>query len=453
MRYPAGVVLKNAIHGALHVTIPDAATALGAIVVKLRGKTYQLYKRVPKRYAVVEPRTFVWLSLHTDSLSVANSKADVAWSHLVEAWEARLAGDNADAEQRIDAAKELAAIRGFRYLDAAKVAAGPLRELVGRVQSIPERVGIPDRIEAAAVLGGAQSVGLTINRALDLYWTLAADKTLGKSDDQLRRWKNPRFKAIKNLVKVVGDKEISNITPDDMLDFRHWWYERMEGEGLSANAANKDLIHLGDVLRTVNRMKRLGLDLPLSGLSFKEGDARPRPPFSVNWIKRKLLAPGALDGLNDHARGIVMAMVNTGARPSELAALTPACIRLDAEVPHISIEAVGRQLKSGNARRVIPLLGVSLDALRAFPDGFERYRGSSASLSATVNKFLRMNALLETEQHSLYGLRHSFEDRLLAAGVDERIRRDLFGHALNRERYGAGASLEQLRDVVQPAAL
>ena len=288
---------------------------------------------------------------------------------------------------------------------------------------------------------------------LEQYWTLAADKTLGKSEDQLRRWKNPRLKAIKNFVDVISDKLISDITADDMLDFRQWWFDRIENDGLTTNAANKDLIHLGDVLKTVNKMKRLGLVLPLGGLSFKLDEAGKRPPFSVGWIKDKILAPDALDGLNSEARAILLAMVNTGARPSELAGLTSECIRLDVNVPHISIEPVGRQLKSKNARRVIPLLGVSLEALRAFPDGFPRYRGSSASLSATVNKFLRTNGLLETDQHSLYGLRHAFEDRLLAAGVDERIRRDLFGHSLNRERYGAGASLEHLQKVVQPVAL
>jgi len=321
------------------------------------------------------------------------------------------------------------------------------------VKAVPLRDDVPDRIEAAAVLGGAQGVGLTVTKALDHYWTLAADKTLGKSDDQLRRWKNPRIKAINNFLAVVGDKAIADITADDMLDFRQWWFERIEGDGLSTNAANKDLIHVGDVLKTVNRMKRLNLDLPVSGISFKKGEAQTRPPFSVTWIKDKFLAPDALLGLNDQARAILLVMVNTGARASELAALTSEYIRLESEVSHISIEAVGRQLKSANARRVIPLLGVSREAVRAFPDGFDRYRGSSATLSGTINKYLRDNGLLETDRHSLYGLRHAFEDRLLAAGVDERIRRDLFGHALKRERYGAGASLVQLRDVVQPAAL
>ncbi|WP_336247115.1 hypothetical protein [Octadecabacter dasysiphoniae] len=121
-------------------------------------------------------------------------------------------------------------------------------------------------------------------------------------------------------------------------------------------------------------------------------------------------------------------------------------------MPHISIEPEGRQLKSQYARRVIPLVGVSLEAFRAFPEGFPRYR-DSATLSATINKYLRGNGLLETPQHSLYSLRHAFEDRMLAAGIDDRIRRDVFGHRLNRERYGKGATLEHLATLMRGIAL
>jgi hypothetical protein len=58
----------------------------------------------------------------------------------------------------------------------------------------------------------------------------------------------------------------------------------------------------------------------------------------------------------------------------------------------------------------------------------------------------------QTEDHTLSPLRHSFEERMLAAGVDESIRRDLFGHSLNRKRYGAGASVEHKLRVVQSVA-
>jgi len=164
------------------------------------------------------------------------------------------------------------------------------------------------------------------------------------------------------------------------------------------------------------------------------------------------LASGALGGLNTEARCIVLGMVNTGYRPSEGAALLGAHINLAAAVPHISIEADGRHLKSKHAKRVIPLTGVSLEAFRQCPDGFPRYR-DNPSLSATVNKFMRENGLMETPGHTLYSMRHAFEDRMLAAGVDERIRRDLFGHSLGRERYGHGATLEHLQTIVQAIAL
>lgn len=417
-----------------------------------RASTFHLRKRVPLRYRRVEPRVTVWISLHTDSESVAKSKAPIAWQHLIEAWEAKLAGDTGDAERRFEAARELAAARGYRYMPAPQVATLPREELLARIEAIPIRNDAPDKREAAAILGGTPEPKITVSRALELYWTLAADRAMGKSEDQIRRWKNPRKKAVANFIAVVGDKALADISGDDMLDFRQWWLEKMESEDLTPNSANKDLIHLGDVMKTINKLKRLGLVLPLTDLSFKEGEKRQRPPFSVKWIKDKLLAPGALAGLNTEARCIVLGMVNTGYRPSEGAALTAAQIRLDHKVPHISIEPVGRQLKSAYARRVIPLAGVSLDAFRECPKGFPRY-ADNPGLSATVNKFLRSNGLMETPDHVLYSLRHSFEDRMLAAGIDDRIRRDLFGHTLTRERYGHGASLEHLAQAIQALAL
>jgi len=426
--------------------------AVAAEVPVWRGSSFYLKKRVPKRYAAIEPRAAVWISLHTDSETVARTKAPIAWQHLVDGWEARLAGNSDDAEERFAAARSLAAARGFRYMTADQVAKLPKEERLARIEAIPVLGDKPDRPTAAAMLGGVGEPAITVTRALELFWSLAADRALGKSEDQLRRWKNPRKKAIANFVDVIGDKPIGDITIHDMLDFRQWWLDKITTDGLTPNSANKDLVHLADTLKTVNRMKRLQLVLPLSDLAIKEGQPRIRPPFSVKWIKSKLLHPDALRGLNKEARCILLGMINTGFRPSEGAGLLPHHIRLDVEVPHIAIEPEGRQLKNNNSRRVIPLVGVSLAAFRECPEGFPRYR-KSPSLSATVNKYLDENGLLETPEHSLYGLRHSFEDRMLAAKVDERIRRDLFGHGLDRERYGSGAKLLHLAKVIQEFAL
>lgn len=241
-------------------------------MLRRRGKGVYLYRRVPKRYESVETRRHIWLSLRTDSMSEAKGKAGPAWQQLIAGWEAKLSGDTSDAEKRFASARELAAVRGFRYQPVDTVAKMKIDELLDRVEAVPVRTGHPDMIEAAALLGGVEKPKITVSRALDLYWELAREKTIGKSADQLRKWKNPRIKAVRVFIEVVGDKDIAAITGDDMLDFRAWWLDRIENEGLKPSSANKDLIHLGDVLKTVNKMKRLNLVLPLSDLSFKEGE-------------------------------------------------------------------------------------------------------------------------------------------------------------------------------------
>ena len=416
-----------------------------------RGNIYQLVRRVPRRYRSVETREQVWISLHTDSESLARMKAPAAWAEMTQAWEAKLRGDSSDAEARFDAARELAATRGFRYMPAARVAKLPTEELLQRVEAVSASKGEPDQREAAAFLGAVAEPSITVSRALTLYWSLAKAKSLGKSPAQIRKWESPIKQAIRDFIEVVGDKPISEITRDDVRAFRDWWLERVEIEDLHPSTANKNMDHFGKVLKLVNEEKRLGLLLPLGKLRLEEGEKNTRPPFSVGWIKGRLLAPGALDGLDPEARAILLVMVNTGARPSEVAALRSSTIRLEDDAPHISIQPDARRLKTKHARRVIPLTGVSLDALKGFPDGFPRYR-SYQGLSKVVSDYLTAHSLRETPAHSLYSLRHSFEDRMLKAGIDERIRRDVMGHRLGRERYGDGASLEDLHRLFQAIA-
>lgn len=95
-----------------------------------RGKTYHLRRRVPAQYATVEPRQAIYVSLHTDSETIAVQKAPLVWQSQLEAWEAKLAGDTDDAERRFEAAKALARTRGFRYLPAPTVAKLPRDELL-----------------------------------------------------------------------------------------------------------------------------------------------------------------------------------------------------------------------------------------------------------------------------------------------------------------------------------
>lgn len=132
-------------------------------------------------------------------------------------------------------------------------------------------------------------------------------------------------------------------------------------------------------------------------------------------------------------------MTYTGYRPSEAAGLTAERIGLDNNVPQILIAPDDtRLIKNKTSKREVPLTGVSLEVFHKFPSGFPHYREKPASLSATVNKFLRSNRLMETERHVMHSHRDSFEDRMLRGRIDERISRELMGHSLGRQKYGEG---------------
>lgn len=427
------------------------------MAIVLRNKRYHLVQEVPKRFKGVEPRRLIWQSLHTDSESEARTKAAVASEQLLAGWQLLLDGDSDEAARRFAAVKRIAARRRIEYLPAELVAELPLEERLKRVEEISIFQGSPNRVEARAFLGGVREPGVTINKALAVFWeqeTPSAQMSL----DQIRKWKNPKIKAVKNLISQIGDKDISAITRADMVKFRDWWRDKMKTENLVANSANKDFIHVGHILRIANARLGLGLEDHLRKIlesnSFKDdkGDERDRPPFSDKWIREIILKQGVLDGLNIEARCIMLAMINTGARPSEIAGLLPEHIRLDGKVPYISIEPVGRQLKNHQSKRQIPLTGVSLEAIKTCPHGFPTYRGKD-TFSATINKFMRSNRLMESDQHVLYSLRHSFEDRMIAGEFDDRMRRQLFGHKLDREKYGKGPTLEHMHAKLQAIAI
>ncbi|WP_378943090.1 DUF6538 domain-containing protein [Paracoccus sp. R86501] len=426
------------------------------ITIILRDNTWHIRKRVPVRFANVEKRTIIHVSLHTDSKSAAQDKAARVWNEMIEAWEAKQHGHNGHSEERFEAARRLAQLRGVRYMSASEVAALPLEEILQRVEGVRDGARRFDQKEADALLGLAPAPELRVSKALTLATEVCAEDLHGKSEDQIRRWKGPRQRATKNFIEVMGDKPINEITTEDLFIFRKWWVDRVMRDEAKPDTANKDFTHLLGLWKRVARSKGIGLSFTTEGLMLRTDKEKDdvRPPFSREWITDKLLAPGALEGMNTDARLILIGMINTGYRPSEGAGLMRDEIRLDGNVPHILIQKnTNRLLKNAHSKRMIPLTGVSLDAFKQARDGFPRYSRNAASLSATVNKFLRGNKLLQSEDHSMYSLRHAFEDRMLTAGIDERVRRDMLGHALGRERYGSGGDLKFLLEQVAKAAI
>lgn len=405
-----------------------------------RGGVFYFVKRVPLEVAALDPRGTVRISLRTRECILARQKAAALEGELVAYWEALAAGREPSARMTREMLVALARARGIVYRAAGDPVDGPFEEILRRISRLERRDD-----QAAVTAEGGEINPLSLSEAFEDYLGQVADRLVAKSPAQRRRWELPRRRALGNLIEVVGDKPLAELTRDDALAFRDWWAKRLRSSGLKAHSANKNLTHLADFVNTLDRLRRLELGEPFARLKFVEKDGSRRQPFPTEWIRDRLVAPGALDGLNDQACDAFLALVETGLRPAEVLNAAPEDIVLDAEVPHLRIRpqwgARRSEIKNRPSERDVPLLGVSLEAMRRHPAGFPRYHDKAGSWSALVNKVLRARGLLPSEAHSAYSLRHSFEDRLTAVDCPERVKADLMGHALGRVRYGAGPSL------------
>jgi hypothetical protein len=276
-------------------------------------------RRVPLRFREVEPRVHVSISLHTDSEKTAREKAAVVWAEMIDAWEAKLDGATDEGAKRLAAAKRLAQRRGRTYYPVDQVAKLPLDEFLARIEAVVNKRGEIDLAEAEALLGGVPVPTMSVTDALDEFWKIEAIRFKGKSEDQIRRAKNPRIKAITNFATAVGDKPYLEVTTADLQTFKRWWKAKILAESLTANSANKDFTYLTSTLRAIasdaGALDRIQWDT--RGLTLPQDEKKTRRAFSTGWISDKLLAPGALAGLNGEARAILLGMVNTGYRPSE----------------------------------------------------------------------------------------------------------------------------------------
>mgnify|MGYP005997330357 CR=1 FL=1 len=163
---------------------------------------------------------------------------------------------------------------------------------------------------------------------------------------------------------------MAEISRGDALDFRSWWSERVLEDGIQIGTANKDIGHLNKMLRTLDRQHRLGLDPVFSQLRIEGEEARSRAAFEASFVATRILADGALDGLNPEAKAIVHLMAETVLRVSEAVNPDAATIKLDHPVPHVQVRPNGRKLKTPQSQRDIPLVGAALAAMRDHSDGY-----------------------------------------------------------------------------------
>lgn len=422
-------------------------------LIERAGKFY-FNRRIPEPYRKYDNRGAIRFSLKTTDYKTACRRALAENDRLEAYWRTLIHSGQAAAEKEYLALTERAKTLGFSYYPTQALTAFDIEVILKRLFHIEDQKY--NEKHAEAVLGKAPPPVLKLDQVIDRYFELARDAVLNKSPNQVRKWENPRKKAMANFIKCIGNKAVNELTREDTLKFRDWWIERIKNEKLVIASANKDLIHVKTMVTALADNLKIEIDTAhlFKKLIIVGDDSEKRLPFETSFIVNTLLNPQNLKGLNEQARWALYAFAETGAGLNELTGLLPEDIVLNADIPYIHIRArKGRSLKTKFRNRVIPLVGFALDAFKACPRGFEQYRDRPDSLSTLMSKYLRDNDLLPTQQHTIYSLRHSFQDRLLAVNTPDRIQADLMGHKFNRPQYGEGATLMHKREWMEKVAL
>ena len=439
----------------------------GSVIVRdvdryliLRGGRWHYVRRVPKHVTHIDSRGTVRTSLKTKSKDVARLRRDALEESDDNYWALLVLDGGATPRKKMDsrysAAKSRAMALGFVYKDALSISNEPLEGLLRRVETLEsDDRGVTSKRDVEALLGGVDAPIVLISEALEIYISeISPDHLKGKSVKQKKAWEKAPRRAVQGFIDLIGDKAFSSITRKDTVKYRDWWRDRVTGAGkspaMSGNSANREIGNLRRMFRLYHsRIGQHDIQNPFRDLSFsdRKSDKKQVPPFETEFISGTILKRPALDGLNGEAALIMLALIETGCRPSEICNLLPEHIMLDHAVPHIRItHREDRAIKTDSSVRDIPLVGVSLAAIKCAPEGFKRYRDNEDNLSAVLMKHFRTRKLFPTGAHRIYSFRHSFEKRMLEAGIDYGLRCLLMGHTVSRPEYGDGGKLSFRRD-------
>lgn len=419
----------------------------------LRNGYYTYKRRVPASVGSIDPRyPIIRQALGTKDIGEARIKRDAFERADDELWASYCqGGDSRSAEARYQSVVSRAAALGFTYRHMSSILVEESGDqILSRLRALHNVK--PTSPEELAILGGVAAPRVTLSRAFEIYVEeIAADELVGKSKEQRELWIRTKRRAVTSFENVCGKCYIDEITRDHARKFYNWWRERIApsvqsgaSPTHSASSGNREIGTLKVLYQRY--FEYIGLQdvkNPFEKLRFSDKQKSKRPSFPTEWIATHLLQGTALSGLNDEARAIVLVLIETGARPSEIANLTEQHIRLNEVIPYIQIEPRvdpndPRQIKTASSIRSIPLVGAALEAMKKFPKGFPRYRDKGNSLSGALTKYFRENGLFPSPKHVIYSLRHSFEDRAKEARLDTELRMFLMGHATDRPKYGEG---------------
>jgi len=252
------------------------------------------------------------------------------------------------------------------------------------------------------------------------------------------------------VIECLGDRPLDAYYSSDAAKFRDWLIYR----SLPTSSIKRIFSTIRAVFTLTIQEQGLGCSNAFSN-TYLPSDERPkRAVISPENIKR--VQKVCLD-IADERRLLIALISDTGMRLSEALGLVWVDVVLEHEYPHIHITPhPWRRLKTSSSKRLIPLVGASLEAVKVMhrqcdgPFLFKSYASEDGcngnSCSATLNKWLKQHV----SDAVIHSFRHSFRDRLRNAGVQSELIDQLGGWSRQSvgQGYGRGYSISVLNNAM-----
>lgn len=402
--------------------------------LSVRGDGNFTYRRrFPSKYKIlVNGQLEFKVSLNTKNANQAIEKYGQIHAHFENLMNRLKAGKSLSSTEiePIDVLKAKASELGIQYKSSQDlIKDDDISQFLERLK-LADNLPPSDEIGLQALFGAAPDEP-TLNDAWDFYQEHTRDELIGLSEREISKKKTPKLLAVKRANNFLGaNKLLSQITRQDALSYKSYWVNRVEDGEISAATANKNIMHVRQIVSFYLEQNDLKQTNPFSKISLKE-EKGTRPAYTIQFLKDKWLQGSPFETLSHEALHIVYAIMDTGTGPKEICGLAPEDIHLDHDIPYIEIKPNQfRKLKTGHRDRKIPLVGMSLKALKQYPTGFSSYRTPNGpdNFSANVNKYLKTHNLIETDQHGIYSLRHTFKNRMREHGFPAELQNYLMGH-------------------------
>ena len=254
------------------------------------------------------------------------------------------------------------------------------------------------------------------------------------------------------LIGLCGNKQLSDYTRQDALQFRDWLVAR----GLTGSSITRNFSYLKAVINFALSEYALDVRNPFIGVYHdRSAGVLVRKPIPIDDIR---IIQSKCRAIDDDMRWLIALISDTGMRLAEGAGLLKRdFVGLDTDLPYVRItKHPWRNLKTVSSERKVPLIGEALWAAKRIVEtdnrsdfAFPRYNRHSStkanSASAALNKWLKQHVPVGCTMHSF---RHSMRDRLRAVQCPSDITDQIGGWTTDGvgQGYGLGYPIRVLQE-------